>query len=218
METVWTIAGDETSWSEWASRMATSAASETVRQLAFDLKPGSQQWAVDIGCGTGRSFLPLNENGYQVIGIDPIREAIKASQTRAKNEDLSAWPILATSNELPIRNESVMAVFAIGILYHLSPRELEDALLEINRVLFVGGAAILHFLDLGDWRKKLGNQIRSENIPLPSYQAVVTGFFSEAAIRRTILSSGLTIQNSFQKVQNDEGGERKDWFFHCIRQ
>jgi ubiquinone/menaquinone biosynthesis C-methylase UbiE len=218
METIWTIAGDETSWPGWASRMATSTASETMKQLASDLTPGSQQWALDIGCGTGRSFLPLNQNGYQVIGIDPIHEAIIISQSRAKNENLSAWPIWATADWLPIRNESIKAIFAIGTLYHLSPIELEKALTEIKRVLLVGGEAILHFLDLDDWRRKLGKQIRIDDIPMPSYQAVVTCFCSEDVIRTTIHTSGITVQNSVLKTQYDEEGERRDWFFHCVRQ
>jgi ubiquinone/menaquinone biosynthesis C-methylase UbiE len=217
MDEIWTIAGDETSWPEAVNRMATTAASETMRQLVTYLKPGSQQWAIDIGCGAGRAFLPLNEKGYRVIGIDPISEAITASQIRVKDRALSAWPVLATGNHLPLRDESAKAVFAIGTLFHLSPVEMEAALCEIKRVLFVGGEAILHFLDHGDWRQKLGKRRRKDEIPMPSYRAVVTCFCSEDRIRRIIKASGLTIQDSFEKVQIDDEGERRDWFFHCVR-
>jgi SAM-dependent methyltransferase len=218
METIWTIDGDETSWPGWANRMATSAASETIRQLASELPAGHRNWALDLGCGTGRSFVPLNQNGYQVIGVDPTFQAVTASLSRAKNEALPACPILAIADRLPIRSESMAAIFAIGILYHLSPAELEAALLEINRVLLEGGEAILHFLDIDDWRSKLGKQIDIEDIPMPSYQAVVTCFCAEEVIRRTIHASGLTVQSSVLKKQNDEDGERRDWFLHCIRQ
>jgi ubiquinone/menaquinone biosynthesis C-methylase UbiE len=217
MRRIWTVAGDETSWSEWAKRMSTSSASETVKKLASDLSPGSQQWAIDIGCGTGRSFTPLIENGYQVLGIDPTYEAVKASKKRSENEGLSAHPVLAAANQLPIRNGSVKAVFVIGTIFHLNPFELEDALLEIKRVLWIGGEAILHFLDSGDWRKRLGEQLLDEDIPKPSYRAVVTCFCSEEEIRKMIENAGLIIKRDFQKVQEDEEGERREWFFHCVR-
>jgi len=217
MKKIWTLAGDETSWPDWASRMATSSASELVRQLASEFKPGSHKWAIDIGCGTGRSFLPLAQNDYQVIGIDPIYKAVKAANERAKKEHMPAWSILAIANHLPVRSQSIGSVFAIGTLFHLSPLELEAALLEIKRVLFVGGEAILHFLDIGDWRQKLGNSLKSEDVPMPSYQAVVTCFCSEDVIRGMINSAGLSYQDSYLKVHDDDGGKRKDWFFHCVR-
>lgn len=218
MKTIWTIAGDETSWPEWASRMATSPASELMRQLAFDLKEGSQRWVLDIGCGTGRAFMPLIQNGYRVIGIDPVFKAIKASDARAKKEHLHAWPVLAMANQLPIRSEGVGAIFAIGTLFHLSPREMDSALLEIKRVLCVGGEAILYFLEIGDWRQKLGRTLEIEEVPEPSHKAVVTCFSEIDAIHRKIRSADLVVQDSFLKTRTDDEGECKDWFFHCVRQ
>lgn len=125
-----------------------------------------------------------------------------------------AWPVLASASHLPIKHESVSAVFAIGTLFHLGPAELEYAILEIKRVLHVGGEAVLHFLDHRDWRQKLGSQISGEEILIPSYQAVVTYFCSESVMREIIGVSGLTIRHSYQKVQKDDEGERRDWFFH----
>jgi ubiquinone/menaquinone biosynthesis C-methylase UbiE len=217
METIWTIDGDEKSWAEWAAQMTCSSASQAIRQLAFSLKPGCQNWALDIGCGVGRSFLPLVENGYRVLGIDPIKQAVAASRARVRQEKLLAWPVLASASQLPFDSQSIRAVFAIGVLFHLSPKELDKALCEIHRVLQPGGEAILHFLDHRDWRQKLGAKKEAEEIPEPSYQALVTCFCSENVIREWIIQTGLCIQGGFLKTKKDEAGVRRDWFFSCIR-
>jgi len=217
MKIIWTLAGDETSWPEWVQRMCDTPASDNIRQLISSLSPGSRGWAVDIGCGAGRSFQLLVDRGYRVFGVDPVQQAALASKTTTKQAGLPAQAVLATASWLPLRTGSVKAVLAIGVLYHLGPTELEAALSEIHRVLQPGGEAILHFLDIDDWRKELGEPILPGNIPQPGFRAVVTCFATSKTIHRMITCTGLKIQSSILKVQTDDQGERRDWFLHCTR-
>ncbi|HZD58113.1 MAG TPA: class I SAM-dependent methyltransferase [Anaerolineales bacterium] len=80
------------------------------------MKPGLRRWAIDIGCGTGRAFSPLAENGYQIIGIDPIFEAVRAGHERAKQEHLPAWPLLATADHLFSPGSSLPGPHIVSIL------------------------------------------------------------------------------------------------------
>lgn len=217
MKAIWTTAGDETSWPEWVERMRAAPASDTARQLISSLSPGSQGWAVDIGCGTGRSFQLLVDRGYQVVGVDPVPQAALASKNSAQEAGLPAQAVQATASQLPLRTGSVKAVLAIGVLYHLGPTELDAALLEIHRILHSGGEAILHFLDIDDWRQELGEPVVNGFFPLPGYRAVVTCFATGETLHQMIPSAGFIIQSSILKVQTDDQGERRDWFFHCSR-
>ena len=213
----WTMDGDDGSWSEWASRLAASPAWDLINGLISKFEPGRQGWALDIGCGTGRAFEPLSRKGYQTIGIDPIWAAAQASCSRARKHQIGAWAVMATAEMLPVKQKSVQAVLAVCCLFHLGPDELENALLEIKRVLIIGGEAIVHFLEIGDWRQALGKPGKIEDLPRYGYKAVVTGFFTVETMHELIRKAGLTVKEQMSRVQEDEQGERRDWFFHCVQ-
>jgi ubiquinone/menaquinone biosynthesis C-methylase UbiE len=108
-------------------------------------------------------------------------------------------------------------LFALGILYHLSPPELVAALEEVRRVLQPGGQAVLHFLDVGDWRSTLAPRIAAEQAPIPSYQAVVTCFASQQTIRRWLDTAGLQILSLELRSRASEAGQMRNWIATCKR-
>jgi SAM-dependent methyltransferase len=218
METIWTLDGDETSWSSWADNMAGAPASPFIQDLIATDKASHQGWAVDIGCGTGRVFLPLVEAGYRVIGLDPIMNGIRLSQQRVSQNHISAYPILASAARFPLPAESISFVFAISSLFHLSHLELTSALQEIYRILLPGGKALLHFLDLEDWRHTLAKEIHPEQAPIPSYQAIVTCFCSQGKIQEWITLTGLKLISLELRTNSSEAGQQRNWLAHCEKE
>jgi len=215
MNAVWTVDGDDTSWTSWADNMADAPASSLIQELIMPRKAGYQEWAVDIGCGTGRAFIPLAEAGYRVLGFDPTARGLKASWQRTRQSGISAYPVQASAARLPLETASAAFVFAIGTLFHLSFMELTAALREIRRVLRPGGEALLHFLDIEDWRRSLGTEIRPEQAPVPSYQAVVTCFCSRLTIQEWIENAGLNLLSLELKSSSSEAGQQRDWLAQC---
>ncbi len=216
MRIIWTVDGDKTSWAEWASRMASSPSSNLANTLLSGFPSSCNSWALDLGCGTGRAFLPLYNNGFKIIGIDPTFSATKFSRERAIKENVLAVPVQASASQLPIQSHTVRLVLALGVLFHLSPTELDEALQEICRVLDKDGKAILHFLDVEDWRRNLAESVNAESLPIPSYHAVVTCFCSQKVIQDKINSAGLRIEKSELITSRDEQGERREWLFYCV--
>jgi len=217
MSIIWTVDGDKTSWAEWASRMASSPSSNLANTLLSDLHSACRAWALDLGCGTGRAFLPLYRNGFRIIGIDPIFSATKFSLQRANKENVLAVPVQATANQLPIQSHTMRLILALGVLFHLGPAELDDALQEICRALDKEGRALLHFLDIDDWRRNLAESVNAEDLPSPSYHAIVTCFCSQDVVQNKINSSGLKIERRELKTSTDEQGERREWLFYCVQ-
>jgi SAM-dependent methyltransferase len=215
MYAVWTVEGDDTSWTAWAENRADAAASSLVRELLATRKTGPQEWAVDVGCGAGRAFLPLAEAGYRVIGIDPTSRCIELSLRRARLTEIIAYPIQASAARLPLRASSATFVFAFGTLFHLSLVELLLALQEIRRVLRTGGEANLHFLDIDDWRRSLGKEVDPGQVPVPSYRAVVTCFCSRQAIEEWLGQAGLGLLSLELRTSASEAGQQCDWLAHC---
>jgi SAM-dependent methyltransferase len=217
MSIIWTVDGNKTSWAEWASRMALSSTSNLASILVSDFHSYCNSWAIDLGCGTGRAFLPLSRNGFSITGIDPILAAARIGLERPKNKNITAVPVQATASQLPILSNRIKLVFALGILFHLTPAELANTLREIFRVLDKEGTAVLHFLDIYNWRRNLANSVNPENLPLLSYHAVITCFCSPEIIQDKINLSGLKIEKSHLRTSLDEQGERREWLFYCVR-
>lgn len=215
MQAIWTLDGDETSWTAWAEGMAQAPASPLTQELLTGKKAPAQGWAVDVGCGTGRAFLPLAEAGYRVVGLDPTVRALVLSRQRALESHLGAYPVQASAARLPLQTASVSLVFAIGTLFHLSMIELRDALQEIRRVLHADGEAFLHFLDMGDWRHSLGREICPDEAPELSYRAVVTCFCSREAVKEWIEAAGLRLLSMELRTSESQAGQQRNWLVKC---
>jgi len=126
-------------------------------------------------------------------------------------------PVQATANQLPIQSHTMRLILALGVLFHLGPAELDDALQEICRALDKEGRALLHFLDIDDWRRNLAESVNAEDLPSPSYHAIVTCFCSQDVVQNKINSSGLKIERRELKTSTDEQGERREWLFYCVQ-
>jgi len=215
MNAIWTLDGDETSWGSWADNIGLAPASHFIQELVVSAKTIHVGWALDVGCGTGRAFLPLTEAGYRVIGIDPIMNSIRLCQQRVSQVSIKAYPLLASATHIPLSDQTIGFVFAVNSLFHLSPAELTAAFLEIHRVLQPQGCALLHFLALDDWRHKLAKEIPPEQAPLPGYRFVITCFCSEEKIREWIYRAGLTLIKIELKSIASEAGIQRNWLALC---
>jgi SAM-dependent methyltransferase len=215
VDTVWTIDGDETSWTSWAENMCQASASPLIQELIANKKVSNQEWALDIGCGTGRAFSPLVEAGYRVVGVDPTAKGLQFSQQRALQTDFSAYPVQASAAQLPLAAASIAFVIGIGTLFHLSLTELANALQEIRRVLRPEGEALLHFLDVEDWRLSLAKQIRPEDAPVPSFRAILTCFCSRQTIQDWIEEAGLNLLSLELRTSESESGKQRNWLAWC---
>lgn len=211
MTALWTVDGDETSWTEWAERMAEAPPSPLAETILASRRAPAGAWALDVGCGTGRAFAPLVQRGFRVVGLDPTAAAVRAATARAAAASLPAWAILAAADHLPIKEQSIDLVLAMGVLFHLNAVELQAALTQIHAVLRPGGEAILHFLDIDDWRRTLGTTTPPSDLPHPSYKAVVACFCSADAIREFLASAALTLVSLELVIQEHKAGELRNW-------
>ncbi|HTX90443.1 MAG TPA: class I SAM-dependent methyltransferase [Anaerolineales bacterium] len=217
MDALWTLDGDETSWAAWAEDMAQAPASLLVTEWVAAFRIDRPGWALDVGCGTGRAFRPLAEAGYRVVGLDPVGRGLRLARDRALTDGLAAWSIQGTAARLPFRTASVALVLGMSVLFHLSPGELEESLREISRVLLPDGKALLHFLDVGDWRRNLARQISPGQAPVPGYRAVVTCFCPAEILRDWVEAAGLRVESLELKTSRSESGEQRNWFLQCSR-
>ena len=90
----------------------------------------------------------LLQHKLHPIGIDLSASALLKSARFAGGVPLTQ----ASAAALPFIDRTFQWVIAWGVLFHLHPDQLLNALQEIRRVLTPDGTAILHALDPADWR------------------------------------------------------------------
>ena len=95
---------------------------------------------LDIGCGYGRTTVPLHQMGYRVVGIDIVERMIVEAD---KSHPEVPWALMSAT-DLAMRDESVAYAFfpfnGIDCIYPLDRRD--QALREVYRVLRPGGCFI----------------------------------------------------------------------------
>jgi glycosyltransferase involved in cell wall biosynthesis/SAM-dependent methyltransferase len=111
-----------------------------LRQTVLDAKPSS---VLEVGCGSGRIYQRLREQGYQsaYIGIEMAPEVIAENRRRFHE---ATW-VCGSGYNLPVTDASQDCVFAYYVLEHCIFPEL--FLLNLLRAVRPGGSMILAFPD-----------------------------------------------------------------------
>ncbi|MEU1216410.1 class I SAM-dependent methyltransferase [Streptomyces sp. NPDC005791] len=125
---------------EWDSRFPDDGPAYAAAVSELGLRPGGT--VLDAGCGTGRALPALRtEVGPEgaVLGAD-LTPAMLDAALRA-GRGTSGTLLLADAARLPLRAGSLDAVFAAGLISHLS--HPEAGLSELARVVRPGGRLAL---------------------------------------------------------------------------
>jgi SAM-dependent methyltransferase len=111
--------------------------------------------ALDVGCGTGKSFLPLIHRGYRVTACDISVEMVRRARTRAQG---AAHVVVADMRSLPwISKFDLITCLDDAVNYLLSAEELEAALSSMWATLRPGGILLFDTNSLGTYRETFGS-------------------------------------------------------------
>lgn len=93
---------------------------------------------IDAGCGLGRWIIFLSRRGYDILGVDNFKEAIKKIRRLDKRAKLK----VANVRKLPFGDKEFDAYLSFGVVEHFEEGPTK-ALKEARRVLKKGGIIIL---------------------------------------------------------------------------
>ncbi len=146
----------------WDSRFPDDGPAYAAAVTELRLREGAR--VLDAGCGTGRALAPLRDavgpSGV-VLGVDLTLAMLEAA-TRA-GRGLDGQLLLADVAALPLRSESLDAVFAAGLIAHL-PHPGEN-LRELARVVRPGGTlALFHPIGRAALAARQGRRITPEDL------------------------------------------------------
>ena len=117
---------------------------------------------LDVGCGTGKSFLPLLQRGYEVVACDLSPSMVEAAR-HAVTPPLTAEIVVADMRALPRLGRFDLATCLDDALnYVLSDAELDAAFEGIARNLRPGGLFAFDLNTLGTYRRYFARDMISE--------------------------------------------------------
>lgn len=146
----------------WDSRFPDDGPAYAAAVARMRLRTGDR--VLDAGCGTGRALPPLRAavgGTGVVVGADLTPAMLEAAVRAGRDRD--GRLLLADVTALPLRDESLDAVFAAGLVAHL-PNPAEN-LVELARVVRPGGSlALFHPIGRAALAARQGRQISPDDL------------------------------------------------------
>lgn len=136
----------------------TTASEDFVEQLNVS-PPGR---ALDIGCGTGSSALPLARHGLTVTGLDLSARMLDVARAKARKEELSICFDEGVMEAMTYPDASFdVAISMFGTMFSSKP---QATITEIARVLKPGGKMALANWTSGGFSMRM-NRIFAAHLP-----------------------------------------------------
>lgn len=159
---------------DWDSRFPDDGPAYAAAVADLGLRAGDR--VLDAGCGTGRALPPLRAAvgpSGAVIGADLTPAMLEAAVRAGRDRD--GQLLLADVAALPLRSESLDAVFGAGLIAHLPQPEMN--LRELARVVRPGGTlALFHPIGRAALAARQGRQITPEDLRAePNLRPLLTG-------------------------------------------
>ncbi|HOM01296.1 MAG TPA: class I SAM-dependent methyltransferase [Acetivibrio sp.] len=108
-----------------------------LRFVKRNYKPGSI--ILDYGCGAGRNAIALSKEGYSCIAMDYTKEALDLVRHKSMEENLSIRIVKNTGFEVPLEENSVDGIIAVGSLFYNRKSDNVKILANLAKVLKPGG-------------------------------------------------------------------------------
>lgn len=147
---------------------------------------------VDLGCGAGRHSILLANSGFEVIGIDISKNALRMARRWARKEKLeNAAFVRATMTNIPLSNCCSDAVVSVSVIHHALKNDIVTTVNEVHRILRDDGRFLVNLASVKDPRCGTGKMLENNTFwILEAYEQKNFGelhhFFTKSEVTRLL--------------------------------
>jgi ubiquinone/menaquinone biosynthesis C-methylase UbiE len=115
---------------------------------------------LDLGCGTGRNLTYLARRGFEVVGFDASKSALRLAGLWARKLRLGNLPLIeGTMTSLPFNEDGFDAVISISVIHHAIKQDIFKTIFEVYRVLRKDGLFLANLASVKDPRFGKGERL-----------------------------------------------------------
>ena len=100
--------------------------------------------ALDLGCGTGTNVITLAQHGWQVVGVDYVRRAIRRAERKAEQAGISAEFIVSDVTKLEDVKGRFDLVLDIGCFHSLEAKEKRSYMVNLEQLTKTGSTLLIY--------------------------------------------------------------------------
>jgi ubiquinone/menaquinone biosynthesis C-methylase UbiE len=163
-----------------------------------DLTKHEVKKILDLGCGVGRHCVLLANSGFEVIGMDISKNALKMARSWVQKERLENVALVrATMTNIPINDCCLDAVVSVSVMHHALKKDIVRSVSEVYRILGKDGWFFANLASVNDLRYGTGRMLEKNTFwILEDYEKKRFGethhFFTKCEVLRLL--------NHFSKV------------------
>jgi MPBQ/MSBQ methyltransferase len=138
-----------------------------------ELPAGSR--VLELGCGNGKTLTALIRKEWNVTALDSSQKAVSMSRDLVKG--LSPADIMvADARNIPVKDTTFDAVFAIHVIGHLHEPDRKKIAFEVTRILKPGG--IVFFCEFSTEDVRFGKGHTTETSTFMRGTKIITHYFT----------------------------------------
>jgi ubiquinone/menaquinone biosynthesis C-methylase UbiE len=118
---------------------------------------------LDVGCGNGKTLMPLVKKKYDVVGLDVSETALNILEETLKKSGIYIQLVLGDAVAFPFHDGCFDAVICNYVLTHLLDKDRIKAVNEIRRVLKNNGFLFMEVFSADDFRYGKGKKIEENS-------------------------------------------------------
>ncbi|WP_425449614.1 class I SAM-dependent methyltransferase [Dethiothermospora halolimnae] len=115
-----------------------------------------------LDCGAGGDCPPLGlfkEHGYITFGVDINNGQLKKADKFANERKLDLNIMRGDIRRLPFSDQSMSYIYSYNTIFHMTKKDIKQAIEEIKRILKPGGLSFINFLSIEDQGYGIGEKV-----------------------------------------------------------
>jgi len=125
------------------------------------------EFVLDLGCGAGRHSVYLARNGFDVVGIDVSKSALRIAKEWAQEENLGKVRFVqGTMTHIPFRDSQFDAIISVSVVHHAVKEDIEETIDEIHRILKRNGIFLANLASVKDPRYGKGEMVEANTFKM----------------------------------------------------